>query len=132
MQKQDDLQHKAPAVLHLPPKSLSVAPPSTGNLEDDDEISASVGKNSWFRRLLKVLGYYSNEAFTIRGATNLYEAITIQADTDGLHDAMKLPPSFYSRWCALERAENVLLKSVRFQHQFMSVRCKMLNCLVNQ
>lgn len=47
------------------------------------------------------MGYYSNEAFTIRGSINLYEAVTTQADTDGLHNAVELPPSFFSRWYAL-------------------------------
>lgn len=54
------------------------------------------------RRLLWLLGYHSDEAMTIRGATSLYEAVCQQVDNGPLNEAVGLPPSFYSRWCAIK------------------------------
>jgi hypothetical protein len=82
------------SIINSPPQPLDV--PAR---DDEEEMSPVIGSNSPLRRVLWLLGYNSNEAVNIRAATRLYEAVCVQADTDGLHDTVDMIPVFYSRWC---------------------------------
>jgi hypothetical protein len=90
-----------PAILRSPPCTLSTMDDSEATAtEGDDHMNNVAGSNSFFRRLLWLMGYHSNEALTVRAATGVYGAICEQVDTSSLHDAVHLQPSFYSRWHA--------------------------------
>lgn len=82
-------------IIGSPPQSLEV--PAA---ENEEVMSPVVGSNSPLRRVLWLMGYNSSEAVNIRAATRLYDAVCVQADTDGLHDTVDMIPVFYSRWYA--------------------------------
>ena len=85
-----------------PPNSLEVEPSAAEVAEA--KVTTNEGP---LTRLLWLLGYHSDEALTIRGATSMYEAVCLQVDDSELHAVVGLPQSFYSRWSAL--LENTVL-----------------------
>ena len=91
-------ERRLQAVAASPPTSLALPPNEAG---PDDEMAAVAGGNSPFRRLLRLMGYNSNEAIIIRGATRLYDAACTQADGRSLHDAVAMDATFFSRWCLI-------------------------------
>lgn len=83
----------------LQPRSLEI--PSEELPTGETEEAAVTTSGGPLRRLLWLLGYHSDEAITVRAASSLYEAVILQTDDDKLHNAVGMPPVFYSRWCGL-------------------------------